>query len=1135
MRPTAPAELAADRAPRRRVANFYFTVVAGLSLTEVSPVRPWTTFTPLAVVLMVSLAKEALEDWKRHKADKRENEQITEVWSKGRNGELGSWKATTWKDVGVGDIILVKRDTYLPADIVLLSAGNADGICFIETMNLDGETNLKIKQAFELTNNIPENKLDSFSAVVEYENPNASLYTFTGNVKSIVGVPGASRCPIALSPGQIILRGSSLRNTKRAIGLVIYTGQDTKVMMNATHPPSKRSILEKQIDNLVLFQFFLLFAFCISGAVTAGMWHRKYGNNMWYLKLDEEPREFNPGKESEVVGYSFITSFILYGYLIPISLYVCTEIVKIVQAMVFIRQDRLMFHEPTGTAAIARTSNINEELGMIDTMLSDKTGTLTMNIMEFFKASIAGVSYGQGVTEIERANARRRGKSIIEVASTEEAMKYRIHGFNFYDARLLNQQWRKQENADEIEMFFEVMAVCHTVIPEGRGPTMKFQAESPDEHALILAAKQFGFSFFKRTNNEIHISVEQPDGSKQEVVYEILHVLHFSSKRKRMSVIYRKNGGKLKLACKGADTVIIDRLESTSRHVEATRRHLQDFGTSGLRTLCLSHRDVSEVEYKKWYREWSIANVALSEREQKLEEVYELIEQELNLVGCTAIEDQLQPGVPQCIELLAGAGIRIWMLTGDKLETAINIGFACSLLRSRYKKYILAADTPELNDLERKGKKKEATHKASQMISRELADILTSMKRHKNSGKEYAMIIDGKALNIALTPEFADHFMDVCNHCSSVICCRVSPKQKAQVTELVKKGGSVTLAVGDGANDVGMIQAAHVGVGISGQEGRQAVMNSDFAIAQFCYLERLLLCHGRWNYKRLARMFSWFFYKNNILGVVLYMYNAFALFSGQTLFNDLYLSAYNIIFTSLPVLAIGIFDQDVHHGIVRMYPAVYGEGQRNEYFSIKVRSLWMLNSFYSGIIVSLFVVLGSWPSADGPNGQPVERASMGVIAYTVILITVMVQLATVLDNWTLFHHLTFYISLFLWFLFLVVYGNMSIDWSEEMRLLFLNVTFPGSRFWLMNLLVPCVCILPDFMARQLGKLYAPSDNIILQEVQRSETKVETLKNLPLCDLQPEYFSRKTTDRDCLSVSAGSDRDSVYSYTENQSM
>merc|ERR1712078_197919 len=186
------------------------------------------------------------------------------------------------------------------------------------------------------------------------------------------------------------------------------------------------------------------------------------------------------------------------------------------------------------------------------------------------------------------------------------------------------------------------------------------------------------------------------------------------------------------------------------RHVEATRRHLQDFGTSGLRTLCLSHRDVSEVEYKKWYREWSIANVALSEREQKLEEVYELIEQELNLVGCTAIEDQLQPGVPQCIELLAGAGIRIWMLTGDKLETAINIGFACSLLRSRCKK-------------------KEATHKASQMISRELADILTSMKRHKNSGKEYAMIIDGKALNIALTPEFADHFMDVCNHCSSVI------------------------------------------------------------------------------------------------------------------------------------------------------------------------------------------------------------------------------------------------------------------------------------------------------------------------------------------------------------------------------
>ena len=366
--------------------------------------------------------------------------------------------------------------------------------------------------------------------------------------------------------------------------------------------------------------------------------------------------------------------------------------------------------------------------------------------------------------------------------------------------------------------------------------------------------------------------------------------------------------------------------------------------------------------------------------------------------------------------------------------------------------------------------------------------------------ERYSPIIDGKSLSHALSPEVNAEFLELCNSCIAVIACRVSPKQKAQITEMVKKSGAVTLAIGDGANDVGMIQAAHVGVGISGQEGMQAVMNSDFAIGQFCFLERLLLCHGRWNYKRMGRMVAYFFYKNIVLGLVLFMYNAFTMFSGTTMFNDLYLSAWNVVFTLFPSLSVGICDQDIHHQVARMYPAVYKQGQNDEYFSLKVRSLWVANAFYTGLVSFLFIMLSSWPAGVDPNGQPIERAALGIVTYTVLLFVVTLQLGIALDHWTNYHALAMFVSIFLWFLFLLVYGNFPADWSEEVRLLFRNLVLPGSRFWLLSFVVPILCVLPDFTFRQIKKFYYPDDHTILQEVQKVKFRERVFRDVPLVDM-----------------------------------
>jgi phospholipid-translocating ATPase len=241
--------------------------------------------------------------------------------------------------------------------------------------------------------------------------------------------------------------------------------------------------------------------------------------------------------------------------------------------------------------------------------------------------------------------------------------------------------------------------------------------------------------------------------------------------------------------------------------------------------------------------------------------VSEEIEQNMLLMGGTAIEDRLQEGVPETIAELAKSGIKLWVLTGDKTETAINIGFACNLLTTDMELLILRSsnrvDTAQL-----------------------LQDTLDKLNKEESAAvaqdKKYALVIDGTTLKYALENATRDKVLALGMRCASVICCRVSPKQKAQVVNLVKKGLKVmTLAIGDGANDVSMIQEANVGIGISGVEGRQAVMASDYAIAQFRFLRKLLLVHGRWSYLRTAEMIMGFFFKNIVWTFVLFWYQIF--------------------------------------------------------------------------------------------------------------------------------------------------------------------------------------------------------------------------------------------------------------------
>ncbi|XP_016572637.2 putative phospholipid-transporting ATPase 9 isoform X1 [Capsicum annuum] len=1086
----------------RRVANFYFLVIAILSFTPLTPYSPPTAVIPLVIVIGVTMLKEGIEDWHRKQQDIEMNNRKVKV-----HQENGVFNHTEWKNLRVGDIVKVEKDEFFPADLVLLSSSYEDAVCYVETMNLDGETNLKLKQALEVTSSLHEDShFKDFKAFVKCEDPNANLYAFVGTMEY-------EEKQNPLSPQQLLLRDSKLRNTDYIYGVVIFTGHDTKVMQNATEPPSKRSYVERRMDKIIYFLFGLLVTMSFVGSVCLGILTKEdldVGHKRWYLQPDASDIYFDPNRAFGASIYHFLTAVMLYSYLIPISLYVSIEIVKVLQSM-FINQDIHMYHEETDKPAYARTSNLNEELGQVDTILSDKTGTLTCNSMEFVKCSVAGTAYGHGITDFERAMAKRNGPLLVE-DSAASPKKSSTKGFNFIDERIMNGSWVHEPQLDVIQKFFRLLAVCHTVIPEVDEGTGKisYEAESPDEAAFVVAAKEIGFELVKRIQTSV--SVHELDlvcGKKVERysclnigfaassdafrilrviidffacrLYTILNVLEFNSARKRMSVIVKDEEGKILLLCKGADSVMFERLAKSGREFEEiTREHVNEYADAGLRTLILAYREITKDEYQVFNEQFLEAkNSVSSDHDALIDEATEKIEKELILLGATAVEDKLQQGVPECIDKLAQAGIKIWVLTGDKMETAINIGYACSLLRQGMNQIIINLETPDIIATEKGGDKDATARVSKESVVRQIIEGKALLAA--SSTKACAFIIDGKSLAYALEDDTKRLLLDLAIGCASVICCRSSPKQKALVTRLVKFGtGKITLAIGDGANDVGMLQEADIGIGISGVEGMQAVMSSDVAIAQFRFLERLLLVHGHWCYRRISSMICYFFYKNVAFGFTLFLYETYASFSAQLAYNDWFLSLYNVFFTSLPVIALGVFDQDVSARYCLKFPVLYQEGIQNVLFSWRCIFGWMLNGVCSAAIIFFICITALDPQVFGKDGKTGDNAIVGATMYTCVVWVVNCQMALAVSYFTLIQHIFIWGGLALWYVFLLIYGSMPTTLSTNAYQVFVEALVPSPLYWLVTLSVVALALAPYFTYEAIQFRFFPMYHGMIQ-------------------------------------------------------
>lgn len=814
----------------RVLTNVYFLIVLVICCLPLSPVNYLFTLVPMIVVLLISMIRAGIEDFMKHREDNRRNTAPVKIY------RYGEWIDCISKDIQVGDVIMVNANSMVPCDLLYITSSKSNQTANYSVAELNGEA------AVQTISPHPAFKGQVFPQYITRQHfsvdlpaPDRDLYKFNAKLMS-----GHEYWPISIS--NILLRGSIVHYTDWVMGVALRTGHNCKIMMNQHHPPAKMTQFDKDINTMVIviFCFKMFFVFLVSGLCCYFEQHNDFSI------LDSVMP--NGGKS---FLEAFLQWFVLFSYLLPLSLMCTIEVCRLF-LMFIMSYDKNMVEEDRGKAN-PHNSNMIGQLGLVTHVLSDKTGTLTENVMHL-------------------------------VNFTDEHGTFEANNFLEVGEKEINYIKRSKD-------FLQAMALCNTVIVYDNHGTIEYNAESPDEAAFVKFAAQAGIKLIQREPEYIII---EAFGEKQK--YNVLSIIPFNSDRKRMSIILQREGEDNAIVfTKGADNVMYPLCQETKY-----KQELDIYASEGFRTLVFARRALTKSELEEWTKAYHEASSAMTDREKKIDEIAPMVESNLLVLGVSAVEDKLQPSVPEAVLWLRRAGIKFWVLTGDKLETAIEIGKTSSVILPNADVLILSSNDQQ--------------------------NTLNQAKNYReqfDNFNEPVLVLTENPTEVLLSAN-DENIVWLLNHCKSVIFSRSTPFIKSRVVSLVNTfPGALTLAIGDGANDVGMIQESRVGVGISGLEGNQAAMCSDFAIPRFRHLIRMIAVHGHWSFDRFSVVATIMVYKNIVFSFSMFWMSIDTLFSPSSFYDSFFMSCYNLLFTLIPPFIYGWLEQDLIEQQLIKYPQLH--------------------------------------------------------------------------------------------------------------------------------------------------------------------------------------------------------------------
>ncbi|XP_066208421.1 probable phospholipid-transporting ATPase IIB isoform X1 [Saccopteryx leptura] len=905
--------------------NLYFL---GVSCSQFVPALKigylYTYWAPLGFVLAVTIMREAIDEFRRFQRDKEVNSQLySKLTVRGKMQVKSS-------DIQVGDLIIVEKNQRIPSDMVFLRTSEKAGSCFIRTDQLDGETDWKLKVAVSCTQRLPAlGDLFSISAHVLAPKPQLDIHSFEGTFTWEDSDP-----PIHESLSiENTLWASTVVASGTVIGVVIYTGKETRSVMNTSNPKNKVGLLDLELNQLTKALFLALVALSVVMVTLQGF------VGPWYRNL-----------------FRFL---LLFSYIIPISLRVNLDMGKAAYGWMMMRDE----HIP-GT--VVRTSTIPEELGRLVYLLTDKTGTLTQNEMVFKRLHLGSVSYGTDTMDEIQSHVRSSYTQLQSQAGGHSSTPPR-------KAQASGPKVRKSVSS-RVHEAVKAVALCHNVTPvyESRtdvtGETeyaevdqdfsdenRTYQASSPDEVALVQWTESVGLTLVNR--DLMSIQLRAPSG--QILTFCVLQTFPFTSESKRMGVIVRdESTAEITFYMKGADAV----MSTIVQYNDWLEEECGNMAREGLRTLVVAKRALTEEQYEDFESRYTQAKLSVHDRALKVAAVVESLEREMQLLCLTGVEDRLQAGVRPTLEMLRNAGIKIWMLTGDKLETATCIAKSSHLVS-----------------------RAQDIHVFRPVTNRGEAHLELNAFRRKH---DCALVISGDSLEVCL--RYYEHeLVELACQCPAVVCCRCSPTQKAHIVKLLQQHTRRrTCAIGDGGNDVSMIQAADCGIGIEGKEGKAASLAADFSITQFQHIGRLLMVHGRNSYKRSAALGQFVMHRGLVISTMQAVFSSICYFASVPLYQGFLMVGYATIYTMFPVFSL-VLDQDVEPDTAMLYPELYKDLTKGRSLSFKTFLVWVLISIYQGGIL-MYGALVLFES---------EFVHVVAISFTALILTELLMVALTIRTW----------------------------------------------------------------------------------------------------------------------------------------